>query len=149
MAAAGQVNARYGTSDWEPVRVLVGESYPRALAAMQLYDVLLVNPVADGMNLVAKEGPVVNERCGVEVLSERAGASQQLEKYVLIIAPCDVSATAEALHQALVMPEEERIHRSGELRKKVEQEDMDLWLCWQMEALHQLVRVRQREKQSE
>ncbi len=65
-----------GTGEWEPVRVLMGESYPRAVAAMQLYDVLLVNSIADGMNLVAKEGPIVNRRDGVLVLSERNGAAR-------------------------------------------------------------------------
>ncbi len=138
MAAAGYVNARYGTSEWEPVRVLVGESYPRALAAMQLYDVLLVNPVADGMNLVAKEGPTVNEKAGVLVLSERAGAHQQLGQDALVISPCDVSATAEALHHALVMPVNERRERAVHLREVVEQEDINLWLCWQLEEIHKL-----------
>ncbi len=74
MAAAGHVNAHYGTSSWEPVRLLVGEDYARAVAALQIYDVLLINAIADGMNLVAKEGPIVNERDGVLILSERAGA---------------------------------------------------------------------------
>ncbi len=74
MAAAGRINATYGASEWEPVRVLVGDSYPRAVAALQLYDVLLVNSIADGMNLVAKEGPIVNQRDGVLILSEGVGA---------------------------------------------------------------------------
>ena len=103
MAAAGRINANYGSSEWEPVRVLVGESYPRAVTGMQLYDVLLVNSIADGMNLVAKEGPIVNQRDGLLVLSERAGARPQLESGAIVISPCDVYATAEALHQALVI----------------------------------------------
>ncbi|GAG11089.1 unnamed protein product, partial [marine sediment metagenome] len=78
MAAAGQVNANFGTQDWEPIRIMVGENYPRAIAALKKYDVLLVNAIADGMNLVAKEGPIVNELDGVLILSERAGARQQL-----------------------------------------------------------------------
>jgi trehalose 6-phosphate synthase len=135
MAASGKVNARYGTSDWEPVRVLVGESYPRALAAMQLYDVLLVNPVADGMNLVAKEGPTVNQNDGVIVLSERAGARQQLGEHALVIAPCDITATADALHTALVMPQEERAQRAQALKEAVEEEDIHKWMCWQVDML--------------
>jgi len=82
------------------VRILVGENYARAVAALQIYDVLLVNSIADGMNLVAKEGPVVNQNHGVVILSERTGARQQLESGALVIAPCDVYATAEALHQS-------------------------------------------------
>lgn len=139
MAAAGQVNAKYGTSEWEPVRVLVGESYPRALAAMQIYDVLLVNPVADGMNLVAKEGPTINQKNGVVVLSERAGAHQQLGEHALVIAPVDVSATAEALHRALLMPAEERRQRAKALGESVANEDIYLWLCWQLDAIQELL----------
>ena len=74
MATAGHINAAYGTREWEPIRVLVGENYPRAIAALKYYDVLLVNSIADGMNLVAKEGPIVNQRDGVLILSERTGA---------------------------------------------------------------------------
>jgi trehalose 6-phosphate synthase len=135
MATAGRVNAAYGDSDWEPVRLLVGESYPRAVAAMQLHDVLLVNAIADGMNLVAKEGPILNGRDGVLVLSERAGARQQLESGALIVSPCDVYATAEALHQALVMPSDERRARAHRLRWLIEGEDITAWLCRQLETI--------------
>jgi trehalose 6-phosphate synthase len=138
MATAGRVNATYGDSEWEPVRVLVGDSYPRGVAAMQLYDVLVVNAIADGMNLVAKEGPIVNERDGVLVLSERAGARQQLETGALVVSPCDVYATAEALHQALVMPAEERHERAERLRWLIERDDIGDWLCRQLEAVVEL-----------
>jgi trehalose 6-phosphate synthase len=138
MAAAGRVNAQYGTSEWEPARVLVGENYPRAVAALQLYDVLLVNAIADGMNLVAKEGPIVNQRHGVLILSERTGARQQLEPGALIISPCDVYATAEALHQGLIMPPEERRERAERLRWLVEREDIIAWLCRQLETVTEL-----------
>lgn len=138
MAAAGRVNAKYGDAEWEPVRVMVGESYPRAVAAMQLYDVLLVNSIADGMNLVAKEGPTVNQKDGVVILSERTGARQQLEPGALVISPCDVHATALALHQALVMPQEERRRRAAFLRQAVEREDIYAWLCRQLETISEL-----------
>ncbi len=138
MATAGRVNATYGDSEWEPVRMLVGESYPRAVAAMQAHDVLLVNAIADGMNLVAKEGPILNERDGVLVLSERAGARQQLEPGALIVSPCDVYATAEALHQALVMPAEQRRERARRLRWLIEGEDITAWLCRQLETIVEL-----------
>jgi trehalose 6-phosphate synthase len=138
MAAAGRINARYGDSGWEPVRVLVGESYPRAVGAMHRYDVLLVNAIADGMNLVAKEGPILNTRAGVLVLSERAGARQQLEAGALIVSPCDVYATAEALHQALVMPPAERQERAVQLAEVVEREDITDWLCRQLKTVSDL-----------
>jgi len=135
MAAAGQVNAKHGDSEWEPVRVLVGESYPRAVAAMQLYDVLLVNAIADGMNLVAKEGPIVNQQNGVLILSERAGARQQLESGAIIVSPCDVYATARALHQALTMTPEERRQRAERLRWLIQREDITDWLCRQLQTV--------------
>jgi trehalose 6-phosphate synthase len=138
MAAAGQINAQYGTSDWEPVRILVGENYARAVAALQLYDVLLVNAIADGMNLVAKEGPIVNQRHGVLILSERTGARQQLGPGALVISPCDVYATSEALHQALTMPFEERQERAERLCWLVEQEDITAWLNRQTETIIEL-----------
>jgi trehalose 6-phosphate synthase len=138
MAAAGRVNAGYGTSEWEPVRVLVGESYPRAVAALQLYDVLLVNAIADGMNLVAKEGPIMNQCDGVLILSEGAGAHQQLGPGAIVISPCDVYATAQALHQALVMSPEERSERAARLRWLIEREDITAWLCRQLETVSEL-----------
>jgi trehalose 6-phosphate synthase len=138
MATAGRVNATHGSSEWEPVRVLVGDSYPRAVAAMQLYDVLLVNAIVDGMNLVAKEGPMVNRRHGVLILSERAGARQQLEPGALVVSPCDVHATAEALHQALEMPDEERQENATRLQWLIEREDIADWLCRQLEAISEL-----------
>jgi trehalose 6-phosphate synthase len=138
MSAAGRVNAKYGNSEWEPVRILVGENYPRATAALQLYDVLLVNSIADGMNLVAKEGPIVNPCNGVLVLSEHTGAHQQLEMGALVIPPLDVYATSEALHQALTMPEKERQERAERLRRLIEQEDILDWMCKQLEAIVEL-----------
>lgn len=137
-ATAGRVNAKYGDSEWEPIRLLVGENYYRAIAALQLYDALLVNSIADGMNLVAKEGPTVNQRNGVVILSERTGARQQLESGALIIAPLDIYGTAQALHTALTMPADERAERAERLRWLVEQEDITGWLCRQLDELKKL-----------
>jgi trehalose 6-phosphate synthase len=138
MAAAGRINAKYGNHSWEPVRMLVGENYAKAVAAMQMYDVLLVNAIADGMNLVAKEGPIVNQRDGVLILSERAGARQQLESGATIISPCDIYATAEAMHNGLVMDRQERQTRARRLYWLVEREDIQDWLNKQLEAVEEL-----------
>jgi trehalose 6-phosphate synthase len=138
MAAAGRVNAHYGDSSWEPIRLLIGDDYERAVAALQVYDVLLVNAIVDGMNLVAKEGPIVNQRDGVLILSERAGARQQLAQGATVIAPCDLFATAEALHQALIMPADERRARAARLHWLLEREDIAAWICWQLTTLKQL-----------
>jgi trehalose 6-phosphate synthase len=135
MGVAGQINARYGDSEWEPIRILVGESYARAVAAMQLYDVLLVNSIADGMNLVAKEGPTVNRCNGVLVLSDRTGAYQQLQSGAMSISPLDVYGTAEALHQALTMAEDERLQRAERLRYLIEKEDIVDWLSQQLNTI--------------
>ena len=138
MGVAGRVNAKYGGNNWEPIRVLVEENYPRAVAALQVYDMLLVNSIADGMNLVAKEGPIVNRRNGVLVLSERTGAYQQLEPGVLVVSPLDIYGTAEAMHQALTMPAEERNERAQRLRSLVESHDIVDWLNQQLTAVIKL-----------
>jgi trehalose 6-phosphate synthase len=138
MAAAGRTNAHFGDGDWEPIRLIINENYPRALAALQCYDVLLVNSIADGMNLVAKEGPAINQRDGVLILSERTGARQQLGPGALVIAPCDVYATAEAMHQALTMPDEQKHENAKLLRWMIEREDITLWLLDQLQAVVEL-----------
>jgi len=138
MGAAGRINAHYGNSEWEPVRLLIGENYPRAVAALKQYDVLLVNAIADGMNLVAKEGPMVNQKDGVLILSDRAGARQQLESGAIIISPCDVYATAEAMHQGLTMPPEQRHLMAGRLSWLIEREDINTWLKDQLDTVAEL-----------
>jgi trehalose 6-phosphate synthase len=135
MAAVGHVNAHYGDGDWEPIRVIINENYPKAIAVMQCYDVLLVNSIADGMNLVAKEGPIVNQRNGVLILSERTGARQQLEPGALVIAPCDIYATAEAMHQALTMPNDQKAEKANILRWQIESDDITTWLLQQLEEV--------------
>jgi len=135
MAVSGKINADLGKKDWEPVRILVGEDYERALAAMQLYDVLLVNTIADGMNLVAKEGPIINTKNGVLILSERAGASLQLAPGSTIISPCDIYATAEAMHQGLSMDEAEKEKRANTLKSIIQQYDIHRWFSNQLQAV--------------
>jgi trehalose 6-phosphate synthase len=90
------------------------------------------------MNLVAKEGPTVNERDGVLVLSERIGARQQLEPGAIVISPCDVYATAKALHQGLQMEPERKGERAERLRWLIEREDITAWLCHQLETVQEL-----------
>jgi len=135
---AGRINTQYGSSEWEPIRLLIGENYPRAVAAMQLYDVLVVNSIADGMNLVAMEGPTVNQRDGVLVLSERTGASQRLAAGATVISPYDVFATGHAIHQGLTMPLEERQQRANRLRWLIERDDINIWLCRQLDTVLKL-----------
>lgn len=127
MAEAGMINANFSDEFYQPVSIILGNNYPRALAAMQLYDVLLVNPIADGMNLVAKEGPLVNTRDGVLLLSEHAGAFYELGKHSLTVSPFDIYSTANAMHQALVMPRDEREKRAIALKKIVQNAGVREW----------------------
>jgi trehalose 6-phosphate synthase len=133
MAEAGMINVAYGDAFWEPVRIILGHNYPRAIAAMELYDVLMVNPIADGMNVVAKEGVLVNQRDGVLVLSEYAGAFYELGNHALTVSPFDVHGTAEALHRALTMPAEERASRAEALRQQVQKANVQRWFHAQVE----------------
>lgn len=110
------INDRFGTPDWQPVVLEIEDDFARALAGYRQYDILLVNPVYDGMNLVAREGPLLNERGGVLVLSRNAGASAALRPAALLVNPYDVEGTATALAQALDMPERERLDRAARLR---------------------------------
>ena len=133
MATAGMINAEYSDQFWEPIRIVVGHNYQRAIAAMQLYDVLIVNPIADGMNLVAKEGALVNQKDGVLVLSEHAGAFYELGDYALSVSPFDTHSTSEMIHRGLTMPPEERKERAEHLRRIVEAKDVKLWFDSQVE----------------
>src|SRR5207247_1164214 len=110
------INHRFGNHRWRPIRLLFEHNRLQALAAMSLYDVLLVNPVADGMNLVAKEAPMLNVHDGVLVLSRTAGAYAELSDGVIGIDPGDVEGTAAALYQALTMPLVERHEMTTTLR---------------------------------
>lgn len=138
MGVAGRINAKYGYPDWEPTRILVGENHSRAVAGLQIYDVLLVNSIADGMNLVSKEGPIVNQRDGVLVLSNCTGAFQQLASGVLVISPLDVYGTAEAMHQALIMSAEERREKSERLQRLIEKDNIANWLGQQFATIVKL-----------
>jgi trehalose 6-phosphate synthase len=133
MAEAGMINAAFSESFWEPVRIIVGNNYPRAIAAFQLYDVLLVNPIADGMNLVAKEGALVNERNGVLILSENAGAYYELGDHALVVNPFDIHSTAIAMHEALKMSAAEREERATALKNQVKNASVKAWFRHQLE----------------
>jgi trehalose 6-phosphate synthase len=132
------INSKYGNEKWQPIELFYENNRPQALAAMRLYDVLLVNPVIDGMNLIAKEGPALNTRDGVLILSEGAGAHVQLGQHALSVAPADIEGTVEALYQALTMPAEEKKRRALALKKVIAQEDATMWIYHQLEDLLEL-----------
>lgn len=108
------INLKHGHTEWQPVDLRFEDNYLQAVAAYQLYDALLVNPVFDGMNLVAKEGVLANRRGGALVLSEHAGAYHELGAFALTVHPFDIDQQARAIFRALTMPAEERqdLHRA-------------------------------------
>ncbi|NML50023.1 trehalose-6-phosphate synthase [Streptomyces sp. R302] len=135
VALAEEINAEFGTDGWRPVLVSVEDDFTRSLAAYRLADVALVNPVRDGMNLVAKEIPVVSDAGCALVLSTGAGAHRELGEHALTVDPFDVSATAEALHTALGMPAEERAARTGRLAEAATALPPQRWFLDQLDAL--------------
>jgi trehalose 6-phosphate synthase len=132
---AAEIVDEFGTDDWDPLILQVNDDYPRSLAAYQLTDVLLVNPIRDGMNLVAKEGPILAQRGCVLVLSTEAGAAAELGRDALLVNPFDVTQTAEALHQALLMPDTERHQRRTALAQAAAALPPTAWLHAQLDAL--------------
>ena len=134
-AAADAVNRRYGSEDWQPVEIVHEENREFALAALEQYDVLLVNSVADGMNLVAKEGAVLNRRNGLIVLSRSAGAWEELTPWAIGVEARDRAGTAAALAHALSASPAEREARARGLRWCVERTSIDGWLQAQLHDL--------------
>jgi trehalose 6-phosphate synthase len=122
-----------------PIRLEVDENINKAVAGYKSFDVLLVNPIYDGMNLVAKEGVLVNRRNGVLVLSENAGSHEELGDLALTINPFDVDATAEALYLGLIMDERERSARGERIREAVRANDITRWITTQLQDLRELI----------
>ena len=113
---------------WEPVSLVVRDDFLASIAAYLEYDVLLVNPVMDGLNLVAKEAPLVNGRDGVLVLSREAGAFEELAEWVVPVDPLDVEGQAAALERAIGASRrtERRAWLEG-IRRHVRTHDLDAW----------------------
>ncbi|WFB08841.1 trehalose-6-phosphate synthase [Streptomyces sp. LX-29] len=132
---AEDINAAYGTPDWQPVALHVKDDFARSLAAYRLADVALVNPIRDGMNLVAKEIPVVSEKGCALVLSREAGAFAELGDEAIPVNPYDVEATAHALHEALTMPADERADRSRRMADAATALPPQAWFLAQLRAL--------------
>ena len=141
LAEAERINRELGTREWKPIEVRVRDDYERAIAAYGIYDVLMVNPVIDGLNLVAMEGPLVNRRHGVLILSRNAGAFYRLERWAMGVNPFDISEQAEALAQGLAMSEEDKTRRARGLSRLIQANPPSRWVSHQ---LRDLDRVRTR-----
>ena len=134
---ADEINARYATAGWTPVLLHLKDDFARSLAAYRLADVALVNPIRDGMNLVAKEVPVVSDEGCVLVLSREAGAYEELGGDAVTVNPYDVVGTARALHEALTMPSDERSERTKRLATAATALPPAQWFLDQLHALDQ------------
>jgi trehalose 6-phosphate synthase len=133
--AARVVNDRFRTEGWSPLEVRIEDNFHQAVAAYKQFDVLLVNAIFDGMNLVAKEAPLVNTRAGVLVLSENTGAHDELGEWALTVNPFDLSGQANALYDALTLPEAERRRRLDAIRTHVTEYDIGGWIESQLADL--------------
>jgi trehalose 6-phosphate synthase len=136
---ARRVNDRFQQSGWRPVELEIADDFPKSVAAYKQFDVLLVNAIFDGMNLVAKEAPLVNERDGVVVLSENAGAHAELGEWALTVNPFDVEGQAEAIGHALSMDPGERRERLEAIRAYVREHDLNRWADTLFAALDRVV----------
>jgi trehalose 6-phosphate synthase len=132
---ARRVNDKFAPMGWTPIDLRIADDFTASVAAYKQYDVLLVNAIFDGLNLVAKEAPLVNTRDGVLVLSENAGAHDELGDFALTVNPFDVAGQAEAIHRALELPAEERRERIEGIRRRVREHDLAAWLEEELHAL--------------
>ena len=137
--AIKQVNDNQRVANWEPIVPFIENNYALAIAGMKIYDTLLVNTLVEGMNLVAKEGPVVNLRSGVLALSRSSGVYSQLSAGSLSLAPADIDGTARTLYQAITMPAQERKRRADLLYESVRRHDNDDWLARQLQDIADLL----------
>jgi trehalose 6-phosphate synthase len=128
-----RINAKWSTTSWTPILLDTSDNFPRSIAALQRYDALLVNPIRDGLNLVAKEGALLNQRDGVLLLSPEAGVWAELGDIAVRVNPFDVSGTADALYRSLTMTAGERAEHAAELRRLAVVRTPSDWLSEQLE----------------
>jgi trehalose 6-phosphate synthase len=132
---ARRVNDRFQRPGWTPIDLQIGDDFPQSVAAYKQFDVLLVNAIFDGMNLVAKEAPLVNTRDGVVVLSENAGAHAELGEWALTVNPFDVDGQANAIREALSLQPDDRHRRLDAIRAHVREHDVAAWVDTLLAAL--------------
>jgi trehalose 6-phosphate synthase len=133
--ATRAVNDRFQQEGWVPLDLQIQDNFAGAVAAYKQFDALLVNAIFDGMNLVAKEAPLVNGRDGVLILSENAGAHEELGEWALTVNPFDVAGQAEAIYEALTMRVDERRRRLDEIVGHVREHDIAGWIAGQLADL--------------
>jgi trehalose 6-phosphate synthase len=134
-ALVAVVNHRHGTTDWMPIDLRIYENFPEAVARYKHFDLLIVNSLFDGMNLVAKEAPAVNTRDGVVMLSENTGAHEELGDCTLTVNPFNIQEQADTIYRALTMDAEERRLRASRLRELARERDPGVWIAEQLEDI--------------
>jgi trehalose 6-phosphate synthase len=137
-ALVAVVNHNHGTTDWMPIDLRIYENFHDAVARYKHFDLLMVNSLFDGMNLVAKEAPAVNTRDGVLMLSENTGSHEELDDYVITVNPFDIQAQADAIYRALTMPAAERHERSQGLKEIIYSRNPGDWVDDQLHDIEQL-----------
>jgi trehalose 6-phosphate synthase len=135
---AADINLKHGNVEWQPIDIRIENNLSQAVAGYKLFDVLFVNPVFDGLNLVAKEGMLVNQRDGVLVLSEHAGVHDEIGEYALSVHPVDIEQQADALYRALFMPSEERRARHMGCVEVIKRNGLAHWLTSQLADIRAL-----------
>lgn len=138
-AVVAEVNARHHAEGWQPIDLRLQEDMAFAVASYQLADVLVVNAVNDGMNLVAKEAVLANSRDGVLLLSENTGAHDELGEFALTVHPFDLQQQADAMYEALTMDREERAGMLAAAADRVAKNDVEQWLRAQLDDLSGLI----------
>lgn len=133
-AAIEEINARWGTESWTPVRYSVENNFFASVALLRRYDVLLVNPIRDGLNLVASEGPIVNIRNGTLLLSREAGVFDDIAGLAIEVHPYDIMQTAQAMSDAIDMDADQRANTASDLEAIARSRYPKLWLDEQIAA---------------
>ncbi len=137
------INQKYATADWEPIKYICRGDYDLVVALLKRYDVLLVNPILDGMNIVAKEGTILNENNGVLVLSTGAGCYEELKDGAICINPYDIRQTAESLDMALLMDDKSKSLLLNEAKAAIRRNDLNKWVSDQLRDIEAVIYERQ------
>ena len=141
----GNINSKYGNLSWEPVRYLYRSfDFDDLISLYSMADVLLITPIRDGMNLVAKEYVATKtDGNGVLILGEMAGTAKELGE-AIIINPNDTEQTSDAIKTAIEMPREEKILRMDAMQNRLERYDLKRWATDFIERLEQVKDLREK-----
>lgn len=135
-----EINRKYGNSSWKPIEYIHRADYELVAAAFKNYDCLIVNPIADGMNIVPKEAALMNEKSGTVILSEHAGCYEELAEYVIGVNPFDIKETADAIYMSITMNSDERKRLSDDLKLKVSERTIYHWINEQFDDFERLMK---------